>query len=79
LTGQTLSDREAIVTMAQVEKEDCVSVDNASNTLGISRATLYSYMNLLGVQRYRFPFDRRTYILKDEVERIREFMQGIRS
>lgn len=61
--------------MAQVEKEDCASVDEAANTLRISRATLYNYMNLLGVQRYRFPFNRRTYIMKDEVDRIRKFMQ----
>ena len=62
--------------MAQITKEDCLSVDEASAKLSISRATLYNYMNIINAQRYRFRLDRKTYITKVDIERIRRLMKG---
>ena len=72
--GQTLVDLEAVMVMAQVTQDDCLSVDDAAANLGISRATLYNYMNIINAQRYRFRLDRKTYITKVDIGRIRELM-----
>ena len=61
--------------MQQVQKEDCTSVNDAAKEVGLSRTGLYGYMNILNVQRYRFRFDRQTYILKSDVERIRKLLE----
>jgi hypothetical protein len=61
--------------MAKITKADCMTVEEAKDYLGCSKATLYTYMNVLGVQRHKFPFDRRSYILKSDIERIKQFME----
>ncbi len=61
--------------MADILKEDCLTVDQAALNLEISRATLYTHLNYLGIQRHKFPFDRRTYVLKTEIERVRRFIE----
>jgi hypothetical protein len=76
---QTLGNREAIVYMAQIRKEDCLTIEEAKDYLGFSKASLYNYMNALGIQRHKFPFDRRTYVLRTDVERIKRFVEGNRS
>lgn len=60
------------------KKEDCSTVEEAMDALQVSKTTLYGYINFLGVQRIKFPFDRKTYILKSEVERIKEHLENIR-
>ncbi len=64
--------------MAKITKDDCVTIEQAMSEVGCSRATLYNYMNFLGIQRQKFPFDRRAYILKSDVERIKQFVEGNR-
>lgn len=59
-------------------KEDCYTVDEAMEILQVSKTTLYGYINFLGVQRIKFPFDRKTYILKSEVERVKEHIEKIK-
>ncbi len=61
--------------MADIAKEDCLTVDQAALDLGISRATLYTHLNYLGIQRHKFPFDRRTYVLKVDIDRVRNFIK----
>ena len=61
--------------MQKVEKEDCLTIEQAEAAIGRSKATLYNYMNFLSIQRYKFPFDRRTYLLKSDVERIKRFVE----
>jgi hypothetical protein len=65
--------------MAKVAKEDCLNIDDAAHEIGSSKATLYNYMNILGVQRYKFSFDRRTYVSKADVERIKRFLEENRN
>lgn len=60
--------------MANVAKEDCLTIEQAAKEIQSSKATLYNYMNILGIQRYKFPLDRRTYVSKIDVERIKQFI-----
>jgi len=62
--------------MTQPVKEDCLSINDAAASLGMSRGTLYSYMNMLQAQRLRFWNDKRTYISKVDIERIRKKKAG---
>lgn len=61
--------------MAKIEKEDCLTIEQTITAVGVSKASLYNYMNFLGVQRQKFPFDRRSYLLKSDVERIKQFVK----
>jgi predicted DNA-binding transcriptional regulator AlpA len=56
-------------------KDECTSIDQAADIAGVSRATLYNYMNVLGVQRIKFPFDRKAYITNSDLERVRKFIE----
>lgn len=60
------------------EKQDCCTVEEAMERLHVSRTTLYGYINFLRVQRIKFSFDRKTYILKSEVDRIEKYMEEVR-
>lgn len=61
--------------VAELQKEDCLTIEEAWKNLKKTKATLYNYMNILRVQRHRFPFDRKTYITKTDFERIKQFMK----
>lgn len=71
-TEQTINQRVKI--MEQLRREDCVTVDDAAIALKYSKASVYAFMNLLGVERRRFPRSRRTWIAKNDVERIRKYI-----
>ncbi len=62
--------------MARISKADCISVQDAQRELGIARTTLYNYLNILRIQRHRFPFDRNTYILLSDYERVKNFKEN---
>jgi len=51
-----------------------MTIEQATTAVGVSKASLYNYMNFLGIQRQKFPFDRRSYVSKSDVERIRQFV-----
>lgn len=59
------------------EKDDCFTVEQAMEELNMSKSKLYNYINFLGIQRFRFPFDRKTYVLKSDVRRIKEHTNKI--
>ena len=65
--------------MAKDAKDDYMTVEQATSEVGCSRATLYNYMHFLGIETKKFPFDRRAYILKANVDRIKEFIEENRS
>jgi hypothetical protein len=71
LNGQTfLLER----TMSELTKADCISIEIAISEAGVSKGSFYTYMNALGVQRHKFPFDRKAYITKRDNERIKQFI-----
>lgn len=65
--------------MAETTKEDCMTIEQATTEVSVSKASLYNYMNFLGIQRQKFPFDRRSYLLKSDVVRIKQFVEANRS
>jgi hypothetical protein len=48
------------------------SLNEASNELGVSRSTMYYYLEQLGIETKKFPLDRKTYIALVDFERIKE-------
>lgn len=66
------------ISVADIPKEDYLTVDQAALGLEISRATLYTHLNYLGIERHKFPFDRRTYVLKTDIERVKRFIEANR-
>lgn len=69
---------ECLKYMPQIEKKDCLTLDQAMKELGISKGTFYTYLNYLNVQRHKFAFDRRAYIHKNDLARLREFIKSNR-
>ena len=65
-------EQEIINRMAQVRKSDCLTMKEAEEELRCSRSSLYNYMNALNIQRVKFPFDPHAYVLKSDIQRIRE-------
>ncbi len=61
--------------VAKFDKSECVSLQQVQEQLGIARATLYNYLAILRIDRHRFSFDRNTYILKSDLERVRRFQE----
>lgn len=59
------------------EKSDCFTIEQAMEELHTNKPKLYNYINILGIQRIRFPFDRKTYVLKSDIARIKEHMNKI--
>jgi hypothetical protein len=51
-----------------------MTIEQATTAVGVSKASLYNYMNFLDIQRQKFPFDRRSYVSKSDVERLRQFV-----
>jgi hypothetical protein len=62
----------------QVAKSDCLSIDKAVQEIGVSKTAFYKYIKHLGIASHKFPFDRKGYVLKSDVERIRQFTEEIR-
>lgn len=52
--------------------QEYIWVDDAARTLGVNRSTLYYYKKQLNIEHKKFPLDRRKYISKSDLERIRE-------
>ncbi len=61
--------------MEEPTKAECISLQNMLSEIQISKNTLYAYINALGIQRRRFPFDRRIYIKITDFERIKQFIK----
>lgn len=60
--------------MSELKKSECISVENAIKDVGVTRNTLNSYMNALGVTKHKFPLDKRVYITKVDFERVKELI-----
>lgn len=58
-----------------VAKSDCFSINDAAVYLSVKRGELYNHLNLLNIGRHRFPRDRKTYVLKTDVERIKQLLE----
>jgi excisionase family DNA binding protein len=54
------------------EKNEYMTLDEAAETLGVKRATIYNYIKALGIKTHKFKLNRSTYLAKADVERMRE-------
>lgn len=61
--------------MSDLKKSDCVSVEAAIAELDVARNTLNAYMNVLNVPTHKFPLDRKAYISKTDLARVRKLIQ----
>jgi len=48
-----------------------VPLTEAAAALGVAESTIYRWIRLKLVKKYRQPFDRRTYVDLDELEEVR--------
>ena len=56
--------------MTEGEKE-YVTLDEAAESVGLKRPSLYYYLKKLGIKREQFPLNRHTWIARSDLERIR--------
>lgn len=52
--------------------KEFLTIDEAAAYVGVKRGTLYNYINELGIETHKFRLDRRTYLSRADVERIKE-------
>lgn len=57
-----------------IRKEDCIPLKTVIQELGKSKPTVYNYLNFLGIQRHKFPFDNQTYVLKRDLQKVKDFI-----
>lgn len=60
--------------MSDLKKTDCISVERVQSQIGVVRNTLNAYLNVLNIQRHKFPFDRKAYITLADYERLQQFI-----
>ncbi|QBD77812.1 hypothetical protein EPA93_18155 [Ktedonosporobacter rubrisoli] len=54
------------------EQEEYITIQAAAETIGVKRASLYYYINMLRIDTHQFLFDNHAYLKKEDVELIRE-------
>jgi len=60
--------------MTEQEKE-FLTFEEAAEYIGIKRATLYNYVNELGIETHKFRLDRRSYLAIADVKHIKEIKE----
>jgi hypothetical protein len=58
-----------------MEEKDFMTLQDASLYAGIKRATIYNYLNDLGIETHKFGRDRRAYISLDDAKRLKEYKE----
>ena len=53
------------------EQSQYVTIEDAALEVGVNRSTMYYYLKRFSIEPERFPLDRRTYILRSDLERIK--------
>lgn len=53
------------------DSKEYLTLDEAAAAVGIKRASLYYYLDRLGIKRHKFPFNRHMYIAAADVARIK--------
>jgi len=53
-------------------RRDYLSVDEAAQTIGWNRATVYEWTKRLNLKTYKFIGNRKTYLAEADVERLKE-------
>ena len=64
--------------MAEEEQDtqrEYMTLDEAAQSVGLKRPSLYYYINALQIKRHHFKFNRHAYIARADVDRIREIKE----
>lgn len=61
-----------------VDNTEYVSVKYVLEGFGMNMRQFNFYVNVLSLPRHRFPFDRKTYILKTDLQRIKDLIESNR-
>ena len=56
---------------SQPQEVQFISLNEASKELGVSRSTMYYYLEQLKIQTKKFPLDRKTYITIEDFDLIK--------
>jgi predicted DNA-binding transcriptional regulator AlpA len=52
-------------------EEKYITMKDAAEKLNVKRPSLYHYVDVLRIKKYRFPLDRQTYLSMSDFEQIR--------
>ncbi|HLQ29709.1 MAG TPA: hypothetical protein VK140_10810 [Ktedonobacteraceae bacterium] len=55
-----------------MESQEYLSIDDAAKTIGWNRATVYKYADELGMKKYKFRLNRKTYLAAEDVEKLKQ-------
>jgi len=58
-----------------VDGQEYFSVDEVAQIIGWNRATVFEWVKALGMQKYKFLRNRKTYLKASDVERLQEIKQ----
>lgn len=53
-----------------------IALEDAAKELGVNRSTMYYYTKQLTIETKKFPLDKRTYILRADLDRIKSARQS---
>lgn len=58
------------------EEKEYLTVKEVADELGITRATVYNYMNDLKIKARKFGRDPKAYLSQEQLKRIREYKES---
>jgi len=58
------------------EEKEFLTLEETATYTGIKRATIYNYLNDLGIETFKLGRDRRAYIKLADAKRLREFRES---
>jgi predicted DNA-binding transcriptional regulator AlpA len=58
-------------------EEKYISMKDAAEKLNVKRPSLYHYVEVLKLEKHRFPLDRQTYLKMSDFEQIRTLREAI--
>ena len=56
-------------------EKDYLTYEEAAEYIGCKRSTLYTLVSEMGIQTYKFKYDRKRYLALDDVKRIKEIRE----
>lgn len=58
-----------------IEGQEYLSIDEAAQVIGWNRATVFEWVKELGIEKYKFLRNRKTYLKVSDVERLKEIKE----
>ena len=58
-----------------MESPEYLSIDDAAKAIGWNRATVYKYVDELGMRKYKFRLNRKTFLVAAGVEKLKQIKE----